>query len=227
MCKLDQDTFRYKHDGRASFSGTGALFILPKKPCPGAPARRSRARLSGHRLGALRRRAERGSRALLGEPPVPRRVRRPCDPGKGPSRRVPGRPATRKPAGSSRFASCSSGPLPRRWRSARASPCDRGPPVSSSVPSGEKAAAMTRSVCPRKVARSRPVFTSQSLTVWSPAPETTVSPSGEKAREETLPMCSWRRLDCSGFRSKSHRRSSHRIVRNEMRGPKSQLIAVR
>ena len=57
-------------------------------------------------------------------------------------------------------------------------------PEASVVPSGENATELIQAICSR-VAISRPVSTSHSLTVPSIAPEAIVEQSGEKATEMT------------------------------------------
>src|SRR5277367_4792278 len=54
-------------------------------------------------------------------------------------------------------------------------------PDATSVPSGEKATAMTQPEWPSSVCWASPVAESQSLTVWSFDPDATSLPSGEKA----------------------------------------------
>src|ERR1044071_278457 len=55
-------------------------------------------------------------------------------------------------------------------------------PLAMVRPSGEKPTAQTTSLWPLKLARSRPLSTSHSRTVWSVPPVTRVSPSGANAR---------------------------------------------
>ena len=57
------------------------------------------------------------------------------------------------------------------------------------VPSGEKAAELTKPVCPLRVSISCPVAASQTLAVWSKLAVTMRVPSGEKAAELTTSVC--------------------------------------
>ena len=57
------------------------------------------------------------------------------------------------------------------------------------LPSSEKATELTKAVCPFRVRISRPLSTSQSLTVVSALPEASTFPSGENATELTQFVC--------------------------------------
>ena len=55
-------------------------------------------------------------------------------------------------------------------------------------PSGEKATALTLSLCPRRMWSGRPVSTSQTMAVWSSLPLASCLPSDDQASPWTLPV---------------------------------------
>ncbi len=92
--------------------------------------------------------------------------------------------------------------------------------VTTRRPSGEKAAAFTQPLCPRRAPTSRPVAASHTRAVLSLLAVTTICPSGEKAAEFTAAVCPPKTAITRPFVTSHTRAVSSRLAVTTQRSPR-------